>query len=423
MESLPQDAAASEIHALRAEEARLAGEVRLTEERLSGLRDIDMVLSLAAARLTLCNRLLDSLSRGRDAGRGEEIGREITEKSLAALRLVESLLAENISEDQKGVVQSSPFYAKVKDGLQAFLLAGGGGFLEAREADARARRVLSRTIVAAIRKFTGAEDRYVPLDLDDYPPLVRKVLLFLFPVMVRENPEQPPYGIEEGEEITYSSRNMKLPLSQAIFYMENELVPGLKKKLEESPGNSLLQEEIRRLGEKVEEYRKLRFFPRSAPVLPLEKGYYTEGITGYTADGEMLVPVPIPVSFRSGTNLDRIMELVRMDVVRCIAGRGVSQEIDREYRHLRSLESGMRGSSRTASMKLDTAWGYRVLKQDFPFLARLADKRKFEELVGEVRSGGGSAERRVEALISRDQDRGSFLTPSLDRDGSGRSGS
>jgi hypothetical protein len=52
-------------------------------------------------------------------------------------------------------------------------------------------------------------------------------------------------------------------------------------------------------------------------------------------------------------------------------------------------------------MKLDAAWGYRVLRQDFPFLARLADKGKFEELVSIVMSGG--AERRVEALIEKDQ--------------------
>ncbi len=152
----------------------------------------------------------------------------------------------------------------------------------------------------------------------------------------------------------------------------------------------------------MEDYRKLRFFPRSTPVL-LEKGYYTEGMTGYTADGEMLVPIPLSVSFRSGTNLDRIMEQVRMDVVRRIAGRGVSRELDREYRHLRSLESGMRGSSRTASMKLDASWGYRVLRQEFPFLARLADKRRFEALVNEIQSGRGSAERRVETLMADEQ--------------------
>ncbi len=133
-------------------------------------------------------------------------------------------------------------------------------------------------------------------------------------------------------------------------------------------------------------------------------------------DGEMLVTVPVSVTFRSGTNLDRIMELVRMDVVRRIAGRGVSPAIDREYRHLRSLESGIRGSSRTASMKLDAAWGYRVLKQEFPFMARLADKRKFAELVDHIQSGRGSAERRLEALIAAEQSGGRLLTLPLDAD-------
>ncbi len=398
MDTLPEGHLSAEIQALREEESRLESEVRLTEESLSGLRDIDMVLSLAAVKLSLCVRLMKTAPPPAE---------QITGKSLSALRLVDGLLSENISEDQKGIVQSNPLYERVRTRLEEFLLAGGGGFLESRQADARARRLLSRTIVASIRKFTGADDRSFPLNLEDYPPFVRKALLFLFPVMVRENPEQPPYGIEEGQEVTYSSRNMKLPLSQAIFYMENELLPELEKKLAESAGSRTLQEEIRRIRERVEDYRKLRFFPRSTPVL-LEKGYYTEGMTGYTADGEMLVPIPLPVTYRSGTNLDRVMEQVRMDVVRRIAGRGVSGELDREYRHLRSLESGIRGSSRAASMKLDTAWGYRVLRQEFPFLARLADKRRFEELVGEIQTGKGSAERRVETLMAQEPAQGSL---------------
>ncbi len=408
MDAFLQERRAAEIQALRAEETRREAEVRRTEESLSGLRDIDLVLSLAEAKLSLCVLLMKTLSPGTTpAPIRNSLETEITEKSLSALRLVEGLLSENISEDQKGIIQSNPLYARVRTRVQEFLLAVGGGYLESRQADARARRLLARTIVAAIRKFTGIDDRSMPLNLEDYPPLVRKALLFLFPVMVREHPEQPPYGIEEGQEVTYSSRNMKLPLSQAVFYMENELLPELQKKLIENPGSAALQDEIRRLRERVEDYRKLRFFPRSTPVL-LEKGFYTEGMTGYTADGEMLVPVPLAVSFRSGTNMDRIMEQVRMDVVRRIAGRGVSGELDREYRHLRSLESGMRGSSRTASMKLDTAWGYRVLKQEFPFLGRLADKRRFEALVGEVQTGRGSAERRVEALIANEQAPGSL---------------
>jgi hypothetical protein len=53
-------------------------------------------------------------------------------------------------------------------------------------------------------------------------------------------------------------------------------------------------------------------------------------------------------------------------------------------------------------MKLDTAWGYRVLRQEFPFLARLADKKSFEQLASVIQAGRGSAERRVEALIARE---------------------
>jgi len=83
----------------------------------------------------------------------------------------------------------------------------------------------------------------------------------------------------------------------------------------------------------------------------------------------------------------------------------VSGEIDREYRRLKSLESGMRGSSRLASMKIDAAGGFRSLRSDFPFLARLEDKQKFRELVEIVRTGGMAAsERRIAGLIEEDRE-------------------
>ena len=387
-----QDALTSRLQVLLEREARLDGELRRLEERLSGLRDIDLVLSLAAARLAVCVEVLATPSlRAQWADR-------LSEKARSALRLVESLQAENVSEDQRGVIQADPRYAEVRQGLQQFLLAGGAGLLEPDTASARSRRILSRVIVSAVRKFTGADDHYLPIDPEDYPPLVRKALLFLFPLFFREHPQPPPYGIEEGQELTYTAPRMKLPLSQAVFYLENEVIPSLQAQLADHPGDPALQEEIRRSQDRVEYLRRLRFFPRSTPVL-LEHGYYTDGMTGYTADGELLVPVPLPVSFRSGTNLGRVMEQVRMEVVRRIAGRGVSREIDRQYRWLRSLESGIRGSSRTASMKLDAAWGYSVLKQEYPFLSRLSDKVKFVELAEQIRVAGGSAERRVDRLI------------------------
>ena len=404
MDSSLQEAFAIETQRLLQREARLEAEAKAAEEGLSGLRDIDAILGLAETRLSLCLHLMKRIATGSDPVERSSRRAMISEKGLSALRLVEGLVAENISEDQRGIIQANPLFVEAKARMEQFLIAGGGGFLEARETDARKRRLLSRSVVAAVRKYLGEDDLYPPLALERYPPFVRRLLLLLFPVMVSEHPAQPPYGIEEGAEVTYSSRAMKLPLSQAIFYLENELLPELEGKLAENPGTASLQAEISRVRDRVEEYKKLRFFPRSTPVL-LEKGFYTEGMTSYSADGEMLVPIPIPVSFRSGTNLDRKMELVRMDLVRRIAGKGLSREVDREYRRLRSLESGTRGSSRTASMKIDASWGYSILKRDFPFLRRLGEKESFRELVRMVQSAGaGASERRIESLIESDRE-------------------
>jgi hypothetical protein len=412
MDPLPESVLVLETRRLADEEARLEGEARAVEAGLSGLRDIGLILTLAGVKLSLCLRLMRQVNEDAHREARPVIEARITETSLGALRLVDGLLAENVSEDQRGVVKADPLYGEFKARLEEFLLAGGGGYLDARQADAQARRVLSRALVAAIRRYSADADNYPPLELDRWPPFVRRLLLAFFPVMVRERPQRPPYGIEDGEELTGSSPRMQLPLSQAIFYMENELLPDLERKLAEDPGNAPLQEEIGAVRDRLEGYRKLRFFPRSTPVL-LEHGFHTEGMTGYTADGEMLVPIPLPVSWRSGTNTDRMMELVKMDVVRRIAGRGVLPELDEEYRRLRSLESGIRGSSRTASLKLDSAWGYRVLRQAFPFMARLADRERFRELVDMVHRSR-SAGRRIESLLESSEGAGGPDRPALE---------
>jgi len=389
----------AEIQHLLDQEARVEIQVRDMETRLSGLKDIDIVLTLALVKLQVCLALMKG---GGPAARAER-AETIAEKASASLRLVDGLLAENISEDQKGIVQASPLFTEFRGRLEEFLVAGGGGFLEPRGVDEKRGRILSRIVVAAIARHMGPDDLYPPLEIERYPRFIQNVMLLLFPIFIRRRPERPPYGIEEGEELTYSSARTKLPLSQAIAYIENELLPELERRLEESPGDGRLQEEIRRARESAEEYKKLRFFPRSTPVL-LEKGFYTQGMTMYSVDGELLVPVPIAVTYKSGTNLDRKMELVRMDVVRRIAGTGVSPEIDEEYRRLRSLESGPRGSSRTPSMKIDTAWGYRVLRQEVPFLGRLSDKPRFLELLDIVRSGSrGASQKRIAQLIASER--------------------
>ena len=399
----PPSGLTEDTQELLAEEASLERIVRDMDSRLSGLKDIDLILGLARVKLQLCLAMMKKAQKRRSSFENLDIS--IGRRAASAIRLVESLVSQNVSEDQKGLVQESPAFAQAKGLLEEFLVSGGGGFLEPLQLDQHKRRILSRTVTSSIRKYMGEDDRYPPLDIGRYPPFVQKVLLALFPVFIRLRPQRPPYGIEEGEEVTYNSAKMRLPLSQAIHYMENELLPELDRKLVAEPGHPGLQKETQQVRAQLEQYRSMRVHPRAAPVLPLAKGLYTEGMTGFTQEGEILVSLPLPVQLRSGTNLDRKMELVRMDVVRRIAGRGVSAEIDHEYRRLKSIESGLRGNSRTPSLKLDPSWGYWVLRQDFPFLARLSDKDRFQELVQVVRSGSlGDAERFLEAVVARDQD-------------------
>ena len=381
---------------LEAAAAALQEQVRGLEEAYSGLKDVDLSLRLAAARLDVCLHVL-----GRLADR-PDLQETASAHALGAAAVLDGLAGENVSEDQLGELRNGPAWDGVRERLSRFLEAGGTALLAHPDMDDRRRRTLARSIAASIRKYAAPDDRYPALDPDRYPPVVRRFLEMFFPVLAREHPEPPPYGIEEGEETVYSSDHVTLPLSQAVLYLESEVLPDLERRLVQSPGDPALQEEIRITGQRIEECRRLRFFPRSTPVL-LEQGFHTGGLTGYNADGEMLVRIALPVRFRSGTNLDRRMELVRADLVKRLAGRRVSEKLDREYRRLKSLESGIRGSSRTPSLKLDTAGWYRTLKREFPVLARLEDKEAFRELSAMAASRmPGRAERLIEEIAMRD---------------------
>jgi hypothetical protein len=386
------------LRELVAAAAELEEQVRGLEEAYAGLKDIDLSLRLAAARFDVCLHAL-----GRLADR-PDLRETATVHALGAAAILDGLGGENVSEDQRGELRKGPAWDAVRERLERFLGAGGAALLANPDLDDRRRRILSRGIAASIRKYLAADDLSPAIDPDRYPPLVRRFLAMFFPVLARGHPEPPPYGIEEGEEVVYSSDHVTLPLSQAIAYMETEVLPDLERRLAQSPGDAGLQEEIRLTERRIEECRRMRFFPRSTPVL-LEQGFHTAGMTAYSADGEMLVRIALPVRFRSGTNLDRRMELVRADLVKRLAGRRVSQKLDREYRRLKSLESGIRGSSRTPSLKLDAVGCFRVLKREFPVLSRLEDKEAFRELAAMAGSRmPGRAERLIEALVTQDHE-------------------
>jgi hypothetical protein len=121
-------------------------------------------------------------------------------------------------------------------------------------------------------------------------------------------------------------------------------------------------------------------------VLP--KDYYTEGFLEYDSRGELLVPVSLPVIFDSKTNLDRMQELVKFEIARKLAGKGVCPELDKEYYYLRSIESGSKGDSMFPSLRLRTGRAFGFLKNRFPLLSQIENKREFKRLVDQVVSRG-----------------------------------
>ena len=115
MDSFVQNVVPRELQELLDLETRLEAQAREMETRLSGLKDIDLLLTLARVKLQLCLALMRA-GPGRGAtDRGEDPAVEIGEKASTALRLVDGLLSENISEDQAGIVQATPLFAEFRE--------------------------------------------------------------------------------------------------------------------------------------------------------------------------------------------------------------------------------------------------------------------------------------------------------------------
>jgi hypothetical protein len=366
------------------EESVLEQAVAEAGERYAGLQDIDATLKLVGLRLAICNKLLERLVPAPDAAPQREL---IRDKATKALQLLDLLRSANVSEDQKDLLFVSPEYGRLKEELQQFILRGGGLLLESSVEDARKTQKVARAVTEAIRKHAAPDDRYEQaFKTESLPAVLRRLVNVLLPVLARERQQEPPYGIEEGQETVLSSDRMKMPLSQAILYLEREVLPELDEALRADPGDPALQRQRNLVTAKLREYRSITLTPRSTPVL-LEKGFYTDWLSQYTADGELLVTVALPVKFKSGTNLERMKELVQSEVVRRLAGKGVCPALDREYRHLRSLQSGRRGSSRLPGFRLDYRWGFDELKALYPGLKRLEDRRELGRLADLIRSG------------------------------------
>lgn len=350
-----------QLERLELQEHALEAACRAEEFSYSGLKDLDQSLELCEVRLRSALLLLE-------APRRDHV--RIREKASAAVGGLERLLGENLSEEQRPLVTSAPGYLRCRELFQQFILRGGGGYLSGEEQDERRSRRVARAVVRAIRKYLGLKG-----------PLAAEC------------------GLEEEE--LYSSEKMRVPLSQAVLYLESELLPSLESALKTEPGNRGLQDQLRSARERLAAYRRLRFAPRSTPIV-IERGFYTEWWSEFTSDGELLVSLPLPVEFRSGTNLDRLQELVQAELVRLLANRRVCPALDSQYRYLKSLESGRRGSFRLPGFKLDSKLGFGQLKELFPALKQIEGRQEFAALVEMVRSSGRlPAVRAVERLLER----------------------
>ena len=372
------------VRELEAREAVLERERQKRAETYSGLKDLDLELELVKVKLRAALQLVEAIPALRENAHFQELRAKAQRKAREATGVLEDLLAENVSEDQRSLIKDSPDYMEAAELLKQLILQGGGVFFETQVEDSRKTSVVVTALTGALLKYVAPDDRYTQLfKTEELPPFLRSLVNIFLSTLAPEKQAQPPYGIEEGDERIYQSDRMRMPLSQAILVMEEELLPELENSLSENRGDAELQRQIEAAQDRLRQLKELEFVPRSTPIL-LEKDFYTDWFSGYNADGEMLVSLDIPVQFRSGTNLERMQGLVRGELARRLAGKGVSPELDAELEYTKDLRSGMRGSSRWPSLRLNAEKAFRLLKIHYPALRVLEDKAEFKKLLAVV---------------------------------------
>ena len=380
---------------LEEKEQELARSCREGEERYSGLVDLESRLKLVQTRLGMCLIMMDVMAETEDHSAHHRLFVSASRRARDAVTSLEEIRGLNISEDQRHLLTDDPDYAEAVRLLEELVLEGGAVLLESLERDRAKERAIREAVVESVAKYAEPDDRYEPIfaprnSSRRLPRSVRTILGFLFPTLLAGDTGGPPYGIEEEEERLVVSERMRMPLSQAILYTESELLPQLRRLNEEQPGDGELQKKLEDLELQLEQFLKLKFIPRSTPVL-LEKGFYTEWYAGYTPDGELLVNVALPVTYRSGTNVSRMQELALGELVRRLAGRGICRRLDEEYAYRKSLQSGIRGNSRFPSIGLDMTRSFSALKRDYPHLAALENREDFGRLLALASRGGRKA--------------------------------
>ncbi|MBN2737266.1 MAG: hypothetical protein JXR70_09820 [Spirochaetales bacterium] len=324
-------------------------------------------------------------------------------RAIEALGLMEDFAQLNISLDQKKELGQDPALKQAFLWMDKVLELGGGDLLSGGYWDPRKTDKLTGTLKKAVLKFAGPDDGYYPLIWPrKLPKLLKKLVNFFLPLFAPDDPIAPPYGIpDEEEEIILSVEKIMLPRQQAIHYYEQEILPQYREELKQDPGNEELIKKIDYIEKKTEILKELILMPRAFPMV-LEKGFYTQNFTSYTADGEPLIAVRLPVSFKSKSNTDRLAEQIKAEVVRQLAGKGYSKALDKEYKRLKSIESGPAGDSRKASYKLNAPFYFNFLKHQNPALRILDNKQELKQLIDLARTDKRGLSLAIEHLVEND---------------------
>ena len=391
------------LRQIREEESLLETKIRRYGENYSGLKDVEDILSLSVLRFSTALMLLDHLDKAASTER-EGLNRAMGEEVKGGKELLDMLLGENLAQGEGEAIKGRPRYKEAQELFKKILLAGGAGFFDQVELSKQHRRMVCRTVAGALKKYARPDDNPSVLFVSENLPVpLQRFLKLFFPTAAPENMKPPPYGIPEGQEEMRNNPYLVMPLSQGIFYLEEELLPQTEKGLQENPGDPELQEKRRWIQDTLARWNRLSFIPRATPVL-LNQDFYTQGLSQYTPEGEPLVRFALPVRYSSGTDLDRYGEQVRGEVVRRLAGRGIIPALDEDLQYRRSLKSGRRGNSRTPSFRLNLAEGFRALKGDIPALGILEDKAALEDLLTEAqRRSVKTLARSVKTLLKRSE--------------------